>query len=275
MEIAPERWLEFHMSWPTTLAMHPLCKQVVVQAGCVTDLYDLPSGEKHNTWNRRFGTIQFSPDGRSLLTVDGDEVVVWDAQTCQEIRRITGNGRTWDDPQFRSYGTFAAINAAGDRVAIANRDRSFERDLPDAILIYDARTGELRQTLVIVQVQACDVSGICRRWPTPARPGSGPVYGLWDTESGKRVVEFPAQATAISEPQWPADCQRLHSEPPRLGRSRSGCRLGDRYGLGRVDRRRVEFFLASRSAPRHGFSPDATQLLAAIEIREPQNANVP
>ena len=102
----PERWLT--SAWRArTRAVRPDGRQVVVTAGCETILYDLESGNRLHAWTDRFVSACFAADGRFLLTVGDNEVAVWDAETCTEIRASLGAARL-NEPHYRSLATIAA-----------------------------------------------------------------------------------------------------------------------------------------------------------------------
>jgi len=99
---APERWLDFSMAAPDPVAVRPDGQRVVVEAGCETIVYDLAPLKRVHAWTERFSSVQYSRDGRFLLTVRGDEVAVWNAETFAEARRFTGQRPRWDEPNYRS-----------------------------------------------------------------------------------------------------------------------------------------------------------------------------
>jgi len=78
------------MAAPKPVAIRSDARRVVVDAGCQTVLYDLDSTRRLFAWSEQLSTIRFSGDGRSLLTVQHDQVRVWDAVRFHEVRRFVG-----------------------------------------------------------------------------------------------------------------------------------------------------------------------------------------
>ena len=142
---------------PEPVAVSSDGRQAVVASPYETVLYDLESRRRLHAWDEPFLSAQFSRDGRFLLVVRHDDVAVWDAQACRDVRGFTGREPDRDDPRYRAYGhTLAAIGADGSRVAIANYRGWFHRDWSDAVFVYDVSSGQLRQTLVMPEVVGID-----------------------------------------------------------------------------------------------------------------------
>lgn len=74
LDDAPERtnkhvhWLEFGEVAPEPVAIHPEGHLVALQTHCETIVYDLRSGERLHAWLLPTTVVQFSRDGRRLLT---------------------------------------------------------------------------------------------------------------------------------------------------------------------------------------------------------------
>ncbi len=199
----PEEWLDFSMVTPRPVAIRPDGGSVVVNAGCEAILYDLETGKRLHSWNEKFSSVSFSRDGRFLAAVQLDNVSVWDTETLVEVRRFTGRPPAWNEPNYRSSVTIAALNDDGSLVAIANDRDSFHRELPPGVLLYDTRSGQLLKTLATPQVtliRSVEFLPGCQRllvsyssWREGERGTS--VHLLWDTERGDLVREFPLAAT--------------------------------------------------------------------------------
>ena len=203
----PERWLDFQMTAPTPMAIRFDGRRILVETGCETVLYNLDSGMRLHTWTERFSMVRFSANGRFLLTVQNDQVRVWDAESCHEVRRFTGRPPAWNEPDYQADHTIAAIDADGGRVAIANRRSSFHHELPRAVLVYDTQSGNLRHTVVTpekIEVGSVEFLPNGRRllvgyadWRS-GRPRG--LYTLWDMERGVQVGEFPLGEFCIASP---------------------------------------------------------------------------
>lgn len=197
-DAAPEQWLDFGTVPPDPIAMRPDGQVAVVHSGYETIAYDLQSAEPLHVWNDRFHAVRFSRDGRFLLTVDGDDVVVWDASSFDVVRRFTGRSARWDEPEYRAIQTTAAISDRGDHSAIVNDRGSFDSGLPRSVLLYRTSDGERVQTIPIpdgVNVGSLDFVPNRRRlvveyvaWGAREHLNR---HILWDTESGEPVLEFP------------------------------------------------------------------------------------
>ena len=204
----PERWLDVRMAAPEPRAVRPDGRQVVVTAGCETILYDLESGNRLHAWTDRFVSACFSADGRFLLTVGDNEVAVWDAETCTEIRRFPGRAPAWNEPHYRSLATIAALSDDGSQLAIANRRGSFHRDMPAAVLVYNTRSDALRQALATpekAEVHSVAVVPNSERllvgYSSRRENDVGRCFCvLWDMESGNPVCELPVEGAVRVSP---------------------------------------------------------------------------
>ena len=103
------------------MTVRPDGRAVVVSAGCETILYDVQTGSKLHAWNERFSSASFSHDGRFLLTMQSDNVTVWDCETFAEAQLFIQQRPAWNEPGYRSYTSGAALSHDGTHVAIANR----------------------------------------------------------------------------------------------------------------------------------------------------------
>lgn len=95
-------------------------------------VYDAASGrvERRTTAKQTWGS-QFSPDGQQLAFTEEDDIVVWDWDADQPLRRLRAH---------LSTVTAVAYSPDGRRLASCGRDRR--------IILWDARTGERLRTMM-------------------------------------------------------------------------------------------------------------------------------
>lgn len=272
---SPERWLDFRMAAPEPLAMHPDGRSVVVRGGCETIVYALESEKRRHAWTETFDSVDYSGDGSYLLTVRGDQVTVWDAETFAEVRSFAGRAPGWDEPDYGAYTTLAAVSADGAWVAIANRRGSFDSRLPAAVLVYDARSGRLVQTLptpdqaetawLAFPPGGTQLLVRYRAWrEVEHHTAARALFALWDVAKGTCVREYPAGATVRVSPdgRWIAA---------------AALTAGDESGIPWPNS--TELTLWERATDKHvwtlqhaypmrdfTFSPDGQKLLAALEL---------
>jgi WD40 repeat protein/uncharacterized caspase-like protein len=110
----------------------------------------------------------YSPDGRLIVTAGGDRMIkLWDAQTGQEIRSLSGLGE---------YATLT-ISPDGRRLAAGGRDKT--------IKVWDAATGRLVQTLSGHETEVRQIAfSHDGRWL--ASSGETELK-LWDAGTGRAV----------------------------------------------------------------------------------------
>ncbi len=267
----PERWLNFQMTAPTPMAIRFDGRRILVKAGCETVLYDLDSGMRLHVWTERFSTAHFSGNGRFLLTVQDDQIRVWDAESFHEVRRFAGRPPAWNEPDYQADHTIAAISDDGGCVAIANRRSSFHRELPRAVLVYDTQSGDLRHTVATpekIEVGSVEFLRNGRRllvgyadWRSGQPRG---LYSLWDMQKGVQVGEFPLGELCLASPDGRWIASRAVTLPfyfvSRLPPGSNEVTVWD-----------SETGKAVRSLEHAGFirdvtfSPDSGKILAALE----------
>src|SRR3954454_22787188 len=80
----------------TAVAILPDGRRVLTGSARTVILWDRASGKEERRWVEKDGisTVAFSPDGRTVLA-DGarHELVLWDAETGKELRRLKGHTR--------------------------------------------------------------------------------------------------------------------------------------------------------------------------------------
>ena len=279
---APERWLDFTLATPNPAAVRPDGRRVVVKAGCETVLYDLESGTRLHAWTDRFSLVRFSGDGRFLLTVEGDEATVWDAETLGEVRRFTGRAPEWNEPNYRSFSSTVAVSYDGGQVAIANRRGSFHRGLPAAVLLYDTSRGDLRQTLTTPEeTEIGSVAFVPKRhrllvgYSSRRENEIGKFfYALWDTKSAKLVSEFPVEVSARVSPdgRWIAGGMLVGS--PFQADRRRGVDSTSLTVWQSDTGRAIRTLKHVHPMRDFTFSPDSERILTALEIRRPSEGMI-
>ena len=144
------------------------------------------------TQSRRFCAIEWSPDGRRLAAASEDKIAeIWDAQTGQELRVLTGHQDDVGNVAWSRDG----------RLATVSRDKTAE--------IWDADTGKELHKLRGHQGEVWGLSWSPdgRRIVTSSRDGTARI---WDAESGRELLTLHGQDHVWSV-AWSPDGKRLAS----------------------------------------------------------------
>lgn len=275
-----EQWLDLGQIAPHPLAIQPQGQRALVAVGAwlspyLSILYDLDSHEELRTWDHGFTSARFSSDGSRFVTADTD-VVVWDADRGDEIRRIEGCRPVMDDAGYYASKTNVLLNENGTLVAISNTRGAFDRRLPHSVLLFDLQSGRLPKSLIngfSMEVRPLAFADGGTRLLTQssqwrpegrnfARPGIVSVVALWDTQNGDLLCEFPDEATAVvsRDGRWiAAGCRPPHLLVP--GTDTGTLSIWDARTGELVLTRRLEHALRD-----FAFSPDGRRVLAATHI---------
>jgi WD40 repeat protein len=231
-------------------------------------------GEAASDQRRMVTRLALTPDGRRVLTANGNGVTLWDVQTGEVVRtfdeqnrnnwalaisvdgkRAIGGGndrtaRVWDLETGKEIAKLAghaqpvwgvALTADGKRAITGARDK--------AILIWDVDTGKKVGAFKPVddRVRALALSPdgkyvAASHFTEDNKPGT---LRLWDVESGKEVRTFPGHTLPITYVGFSADGKTLatagHDGTARLWDPATGHQLKKFT----VDKARTEFAVLS------------------------------
>jgi WD40 repeat protein len=141
-----------------------------------------------------FKTAEFSPDGRQILTADGDtKASLWDAQTGTWIKSFGDD--TLDKVAHAHFSVDGSrIYIAGDRVTAT---------------IWDVKTGKKVLTLERKQraIGAANWSADGKRIVTSGNRD----LTIWDAVTGKELRSFPSYAFYSCVPSFSSDGKRIVS----------------------------------------------------------------
>ena len=165
----------------------------------VVHLWDLTTGtEKHQLAarpNRWYQNLQFSPDGKLLLTrsigSDRGELTVWDAETGHRLRELDGGA-----------GQFMAFSPDGSRLADGSAWGKFG--------LYDLKTGR-RLSPEDSQLEGAAVS-LSPQGERVLTIGYASI-STWDTTTSRRLHSFKLPG------RWFRDPRRMHSPDGRYALS--------------------------------------------------------
>jgi WD40 repeat protein len=138
-------------------------------------IYDAQTGQIVRTFEgleHHGGCPAFSPDSRSLATVNADGVQIWEVQTGRQLLNLK---------DFRDSGRCVAFSPDGQRLAAGSNDWT--------VRVWDAHTGK---ELLIFKGHYADIWSIAfspdsKRIASACRDNSVKV---WDATTGQEIVTF-------------------------------------------------------------------------------------
>jgi WD40 repeat protein len=153
--------------------------------------------EPHGMWDV---DLEFSPDGKKLVTAHGSQIHVWDLST--------GKGRPlWTDKKYREYAARVAVSPDGKVLAVGGSMRKGEGD--DAqVRLYDFK--DLKELALLEPPDGDTINALAfssdgkqpaRRSRAPSRPWGGDTRRFrrtGGTSSADGGVQFNSAASARS-----------------------------------------------------------------------------
>lgn len=148
----------------------------------------------------RFLDVEFSPNGRYILTGSNDGIArLWDIETGAEIRQFQGHERYSDDGS-RGLVYSVAFSPAGDLVLTGSGDRTAR--------IWDVETGqEIHQFKAAFPVSSVDFSKDGKYILTGENHGG--TARLWHIDSGKVLKEFNNGQDGVNSVAFSPDNQSV------------------------------------------------------------------
>jgi WD40 repeat protein len=146
--------------------------------------------------------VVWSGDGRTLLTVSGDRIGVWDAASGERRRLL---------PALDLVVSALACTPDAGRLFVVGKSRRPEAQ-PGRLLVVDGTTGRVLTTI-------STPAGPFQPLPTPdgsmvaGRLPSTGKFHVWDAASGNNLVDFPADPTAVLSPD--GKVVAVHDPGPR------------------------------------------------------------
>ena len=125
-------------------------------------------------------TAAFSPDGKRILTGDGEnELKIWDTDNGDEVRTLRGHSETV---------TSAAYSPSGKQIVSASWD--------DTLRLWDADTGDDLKTL---RGHTADITSVLftRDGSQIVSCGEDRTLRIWDAGTGKLSRTIPAHPQAV------------------------------------------------------------------------------
>ena len=148
-------------------------------------------------------SVAFSPDGKTVLTANWNKTArIWDAETGEELKTITGHTDNWMES--------AAFSPDGTKIVTACRDKT--------VRIWDTESGkELKKIewdTFFSKVHSAAFSPDGKRIITADSEG---VTQLWDAESGEELMVLKDATGAVSTASFSPDGKKIvraHSFAP-------------------------------------------------------------
>jgi WD40 repeat protein len=170
------------------------------------------------------GSVKFSPDGRQLATISGNDIIVREAATGRELQKFVGHTGWVMGVEFSPDGSrlvttsldgtvriwslgpgneLAAVEAPpagyGTRVAYGPDGRSFATNAGNGTAtIWDAVSGKPRRTFAGHDLEVLNIafSADGNRFATASLDGTASV---WDTATGKLLSNLKGHAVGVRD----------------------------------------------------------------------------
>lgn len=159
--------------------------------------------------------MSFSPDGSTLVTVSGNDLLLWDTLTGQQKQTLTGHSAGIGSVLFSPDGLLLASAGKDGTVYLWNTRTGQQRNIPtekhghakipfsfrpdgkilascnsDGIIsLWDTRTGQQKQTLPKRKYRVSYVSFSPNGETLASGSGDGTIY-LWDLHTGQQKSVF-------------------------------------------------------------------------------------
>jgi WD40 repeat protein len=180
------------------------------------------------------GVVKFSPDGKLLATVSGNEISIRESATGQELQRLLGHTgwvmgvefspdgtslvttsldgsvRIWDlGPGGEIVAVLVPAAAYGTRVAFSPDGRYIATNAGDGTAtLMDAASGEMRQIFAGHDLEVLNIafSADGDRLATASLDGTAIV---WETSTGNRLVTLKGHEIGVRDIAFSPDGRRI------------------------------------------------------------------
>ena len=227
-----ENLLTFHSKAAYRLAIFP-DGQTVLSGGGEGDVFhtDIASGKRLNTIalpGKAAQNIRLSPSGNLVATLEGDRVLLLNAQTFGEHSTISGNGEQLNDVQFAPNGKWLAISTAGGKVRIIDLDGHGQQTYQlrqasklefsvDGRLLAVTNGPELVCFDLEKQVEKYRCTGHTQRITAVSASPRGILATcsrdsfilLWDAATGERIYKLPTMGNYVMSLAFSPDGKTL------------------------------------------------------------------
>ncbi len=209
------RWLPLNRQAPQLAAIHPDGRLVAVSSSCETIVYDLRTGKQLHAWPLPTTVLQFSRDGKFLLTQRNSVIALWKIDGFKLLREYVGETPSWQLAKHKSRPT-AAISENNAWIAVSNSEQMFDQAQPASVLLLN-QDGKQRYAFAVppgATIQSLRYVGNDRLLGTAGLANEqryGQQSWLWNVESGELVCEFPfgASVKASNDGRWVAALNRF------------------------------------------------------------------
>lgn len=224
ISIDAPRWIEVDTAVPTTLAIRPDGRQVIVSAPPVTHAYELPSGKRLHTWTQPLEQAAYSNDGTTLLGVSRSQAAVWETASFHQRQSFPSRR-----PQHDHFGTIVsiAISSGGSHVAIEDRSGTTVEHRSSILRVFKCADASETFTRIVPdshRIESLDFTSGNASDATRLLVQISRFHGsknqskceYWDLESGQLVEEFPSESRVLVSPnrRWIAVGQPQQTGQP-------------------------------------------------------------
>ncbi len=103
--------------WASALSISPNGKQVASAGNSGIIIWDIATGEEIRKFGKSSHSVSFSPDGRFVLSADGN-VRLWDAASGKEVKTFEKNSFSYHEAVFSPDGLFVLSAGNTGRAAL-------------------------------------------------------------------------------------------------------------------------------------------------------------
>ena len=202
------RWLSAITRGPSTSTISADGRLAVLRSPAETMVYDLSTGQQLYSWPASKIGVQFTSDGRYLLTRQMVTFELWETIDFQKMQEFAGQPPEWKQLRH-SQPPVAAVNSDASQVAVSNSRRLFDRTEPDSVILFN-RDGWERRLLQLpadVSVFSLQYVGHDRLLGLSGRATDGHFSDstwLWNTTTSEVVFQVPASGIvkASDDNRW-------------------------------------------------------------------------
>ena len=182
----------------TRIAFSPDGKTIATDGLLFNDvfLWDVTTRTKKKTFERRFtsGSVPFSPDLKTIATIDDETVRLWDVETAEYTHTLT-----------RQVGTYDLIS-----VAFSLDGKTIATTESNTVLLWDVETGE--NTHILNSGVECIAFSPDGKTIATGGSGRGPDVYLWDIATAEITHTFQGHKDDINSIAFSPDGKTIVSQ---------------------------------------------------------------